>query len=429
MRIAFVLLIVSFCAQAQSDRYLTKALAAEKWIRAQEVSDGKTLRWRTIEGDTTTSAGLYSGSAGVVLFYLELYNITKQADFLTKAKLGADYLLATLGRKLEGYEEVGLYTGEAGILFTLKKIAYATHESKYELAYHKSFARLQQQAKINGSSADFRFTDVVYGGAGIGLALLDLKDKEAKKLAVKVGEGLINSSVQIEGGRKWFMDSAMQRQQYYMPNFSHGTAGVSYFLSKLYQETSDKRFLKAALEGASHLALLENKDAWVYHHDKADGKDLYYLSWCHGPAGTARLYYQLYQITKDKVWVEKIKKAAAALLVCGLPEKQTPGLWNNTGACCGTAGVAEFFLDLYKTFGDQEYLDFARHITDDLMIRSTTEGEQAKWILAEHRRQPNLLNAQTGYMQGASGIGMWLLHLYCFDKKIKPLVKLPDNPF
>ena len=28
-----------------------------------------------------------------------------------------------------------------------------------------------------------------------------------------------------------------------MPNFSHGTAGIAYFLARLYEETHDKAFL------------------------------------------------------------------------------------------------------------------------------------------------------------------------------------------
>jgi hypothetical protein len=37
---------------------------------------------------------------------------------------------------------------------------------------------------------------------------------------------------------------------------------------------------------------------------------------------------------------------------------------------------------------------------------------------------------QTGYMQGAAGIGMWLLHMSAFERAatVQPII-LPDNPF
>ena len=40
----------------------------------------------------------------------------------------------------------------------------------------------------------------------------------------------------------------------------------------------------------------------IYHHQN-DGEDLYYLSWCHGPVGTGRLFYLLSQITGDREWM------------------------------------------------------------------------------------------------------------------------------
>ena len=45
---------------------------------------------------------------------------------------------------------------------------------------------------------------------------------------------------------------------------------------------------------------------------------------------------------------------------------------------------------------------------------------------AEHRVQPELLQAQTGLMQGAAGIGLWLLHLDGHSQDREPLVVLPD---
>ena len=39
----------------------------------------------------------------------------------------------------------------------------------------------------------------------------------------------------------------------------------------------------------------------VFHHEP-DGEDLFYLGWCHGPVGTARLFYRLHQATGDRQW-------------------------------------------------------------------------------------------------------------------------------
>jgi len=423
-----LLMLISAAVSAQST-WVQHAQQAEEFIRRNQLSRAGGITWPVVPGDTATATNLYSGSAGIVLFYLELYHYTGEQEYLHYARQGADWLVKSLGRPLPGQDEVGLFTGEAGLCFTLRKVYEATDDIRYRDAALTVLDRLTRVTVAAGEgAASLRYTDIVYGAAGVGLALLDWKDvRSARTLAIQLGHGLLQQSEKLPTGRRWYMDTAMVRQQYYMPNFSHGTAGVAYFLARLYELTKDKRFLKGAEEGAAHLATIENKDAWIYHHDREDGQSLYYLSWCHGPAGTIQLYHELYRITKDPVWKDKIRRAADALMKCGIPGTLQPGLWNNQGPCCGTAGVAELFIGLHRLFGDQAYLDFATVITEDLVSKATPEGHSLKWVMAEHRRRPDLLLAQTGYMQGAAGIGMWLLHFDEYLHQRKSFVRLPTD--
>jgi lantibiotic modifying enzyme len=216
-----------------------------------------------------------------------------------------------------------------------------------------------------------------------------------------------------------------------MPNFSHGTAGIAYFLATLYMETKEQIFLDAALLGAEYLksiAVTEGGGCLVFHNEP-DGEDLYYLGWCHGPVGTARLFYRLHQATGENNWMEWVGRSARAILDSGIPEQQTPGFWNNVSQCCGSAGVAQFFLDLHILTGDPEYLEFCRRVSADMLARATPEGEGLKWVQAEHRVKPDLLEAQTGFMQGAAGVGMFLLHLDAFEQGREWFITLPDTPF
>ncbi|MBL7848210.1 MAG: hypothetical protein JNL40_12130 [Cyclobacteriaceae bacterium] len=68
-------------------------------------------------------------------------------------------------------------------------------------------------------------------------------------------------------------------------------------------------------------------------------------------------------------------------------------------------------------------------MTLSLLAKSTPEADGLKWIQAEHRRYPEFVQAQTGMMQGAAGIGLWLLRLNAFEKKTRRLIRLPDDPF
>ena len=124
-----------------------------------------------------------------------------------------------------------------------------------------------------------------------------------------------------------------------------------------------------------------------------------------------------------------VRKSARGIIESGIPEKQTPGFWNNVSQCCGSAGVAEFFLNLHRVTADHTYLDFAKRVTAQLLSKATRDRDGMRWIQAEHRVRPELLVAQTGYMQGAAGIGMLLLHLDGFQRGKKPSIIFPDSPF
>jgi lantibiotic modifying enzyme len=141
------------------------------------------------------------------------------------------------------------------------------------------------------------------------------------------------------------------------------------------------------------------------------------------------LFYRLYQITGDSQWMAWLKKSARGILQSGIPEKQTPGFWNNVSQCCGSAGVAEFFLSLYRITRDVTYLKFSKRVSEQLLSKATRDGQRIRWVQAEHRVRPDLLVAQTGYMQGAAGIGMLFLHLDSFQRGKKPSITFPDSPF
>jgi lantibiotic modifying enzyme len=226
----------------------------------------------------------------------------------------------------------------------------------------------------------------------------------------------------------WAMDPKFPRL---MPNFSHGTAGVAYFLATLARETARREFLDAALLGARYLQTVAttNGDICLVFHDEPDNRTLYYLGWCHGPAGTGRLFYRLFEATREASWLEWAHRSARAILASGIPERQTPGFWNNVSVCCGNAGVAEFMLGLGQATNRPEYVAFARRVTENLLQRATREGGGLRWIQAEHRTRPELLVAQTGYMQGAAGVGVWLLRLDAAEAGRRLALRLPDTPF
>ena len=406
------------------------ALETARWIRASAARADHGTVWPADPLDAkSVNDTLYSGTPGVVLFFIEAFRSTGDSSFLKDTRAGADHLLGTFVNE----KESGLYVGIAGIGFTLTETFKATGDAKYRQGALHCAKLLGERARKAGKGIEWNdTTDIIAGGAGIGLFLLyasrELNEPAFRDLAIQDANRLIELGQPENNGLKWRMSPGFARL---MPNFSHGTAGIAYFLATLYQETQKREFLDAALAGAKYLQVVAKTegDVCLIFHNEPEGKDLYYLGWCHGPVGTARLFYRLYKVTGDRVWMDWVKRSARGIMQSGIPEKQTPGFWNNVSQCCGSAGVAEFFLSLHRVTGDQSYAEFSKRVTAQLLAKATRDREGMRWIQAEHRVKPELLVAQTGYMQGAAGIGMLLLHIDGFKRGKNASINFPDSPF
>ncbi|HJR61378.1 MAG TPA: lanthionine synthetase LanC family protein [Vicinamibacterales bacterium] len=415
---------------AQHRPYLKAAVDASRWIRASELRTGAGITWPSDPRDPkSVNRALYSGSPGVVLFQLELHHATAESEYLQTAKAGADELIARLGDD----KQTGLYTGIAGIGFTLGEVHRATGDPKYRDAMAAVVGTLKARAVTTGAGVQWsEVTDIIGGAAGTGLFLLHagryLQDPDARRLASRAADRLIEVAIPEHGGLKWHMEPKFARL---MPNFSHGTAGIAYFLARVYEETGERKYLDASLAGAKYLQAIAKTEGGIclVQHNQPHGLELYYLGWCHGPVGTARLWRQLASITGDQAWDAWVDRSARGVLESGIPEKLTEGFWNNVSQCCGSAGVGQFFLDLHRTRANPGYLAFAKRMTEDLLKRGTRDEQGLRWVQAEHRVQPKLLVAQTGYMQGAAGIGMWLLRLDAAEHGRQNFVRFPDTPF
>ncbi len=400
------------------------------WIRSTEFTAGGAHVWPAVADDRSkVDPTLYSGAAGVVLFFLELHHATGDEQYLADARKGADFLLTQLDQELP----TGLYTGVAGIGFALTETFKSTAEEKYREGALQTIQLLKDRAKPAGTGVEWNeTTDIISGSAGIGLFLLyaarEFQDESCRELAASAGRRLSELGKPDLGGVKCAMDPEFDRL---MPNFSHGTAGVAYFLASLYLETRESRFLEPALAGAKYLigvANRENGGFLVFHHEPAEGP-FYYLGWCHGPEGTSRLFHRLFQATGDKTWRELTGQCGESILRSGIPGERLPGFWNNVGQCCGNAGIADFCLQMHGATGNDRYRELAQQFTDDILARATTDDQGTRWVHSEHRVRPDLLLAQTGFMQGAAGIGMWLLHWEGFLNGRPRRIVFPDSPF
>jgi len=419
--------------------YLDAALSTALWLDGLSVETQHGRSW-PVSGERTpasTDLSLYAGFPGVVLFLLELAATTGDEGVLERARAGADQLLVDLEAQTETLP-AGLYTGLAGLGFTLTEVWRETADERYRAGAERCLELLTERAQESEEGARWNdSTDIISGNAGIGLFLLyaarELERPNAVRLAARAGDDLLARAIPEgdgRGGWKWAMTPDFARR---MPNFSHGTAGVGHFLVALYDATGTDRYLEGARQAARYLdrvaAPQEAGGKLVLHHEPAK-EDLYYLGWCHGPPGTARFFLSLESTTGEARFGQQADELVVGLVSLGVPAR-SPGFWNNVGVCCGNAGVADFLfaLDTLEPDGAPQHAALARSLLADLLERGTVDEAGTRWRHAEHRVRPELLSEQTGYMQGAAGIGLVLLRAHAHENGRTTRVWLPDEPW
>ncbi|MBV8213773.1 MAG: hypothetical protein JOZ08_11205 [Verrucomicrobia bacterium] len=431
--ITFLVWLISVvpATAAPEHTLLNIAVQAANWILSREVDEGpKTAYWPSREDlSLDEKCDLYYGNAGVLVFWRELHRVTGQREYAEAAQRAIDFL----DQNLPQVKLYGLYDGLAGIAFSL---AQETDNPQASAACSHAVDYLIQGAKkqANGGVRWNDDNDIMSGSAGIGLALLALGQEQHRpelvSLAVEAGTDLLARSVTAAQGRYWLHQIGAEKQY---PNFAHGTAGIAYFLLKLYEETGESHFLDGAMDGAKYLtsiASLKPATRCLVPHDLPEQNDLFYLGWCHGPAGTDRFFSELFAVTDDSQWKSFADAAAQSVLHSGIPEKQTPGYWNNLSRCCGAVAVGEFFLARYRLNKESADRAFAIRIGEYLKSRAQADsGGLMKWIQAENRIEPENVQAQTGLMQGAAGIGLFFIHLAELDGTAEAPKRFPDSPW
>ena len=255
---------------------------------------------------------------------------------------------------------------------------------------------------------------------------------EALDWARLVGDRLLEVGEPAEGGRRWQLMPDIPFP-FNAPNFAHGTAGVAYFFARLFEASSDKKYLDAAIDGAGHVQAMAEDMPGGGHlvpHILDDGRtNRFYLGLCHGPPGTARLFYLLSELTSDTSWGQWGRGLDQGLVSIGAPETRGRGFWNNISQCCCDAGIGDHAVNMFRLTGDEFYKDLAIRVAQQLLNSAKEEDGTYCWPQAEHRTQPDFIQTQTGYMQGAAGVGSFFVHLASTLKGNPVKIQFPDSPF
>lgn len=428
------------------------AVEAAHYIEQQRIDDV----WRlTNDHADRVDHTLYHGTAGIILFFLELADATGSPIYETRAHEAGRVLATWVGSREQS--SVAFATGWGGFGFTLLELHRRTEDPVFKVAADYAHTMLMTQATTVGSGVGWvepapfgditgfrgerEIYDLSVGAAGAGLALLP----HFAEFAVKVGDRLLDVAERRPEGLRWSLMSEMPFP-FTAPNFAHGGAGVGYFLGRLFEVTGESRFLLAAVEaGQAFIAATSPVgDGVLAHHTEELQPPQFYLGACHGPAGSGRLLALLGKLTGNSMWTDQLDLLLKGVDSLGAPETRSWGWWNNHSRCCGDAGLGDAALLFDRVPGADSLA--ARQLANRCAAviagasvsgsAPTGEAESADsqlpsvgcwWPQAEHRARPKFVQNQTGYMQGAAGIGSFLVHLATHDAPTPVRIALPDE--
>ncbi|WP_217603649.1 lanthionine synthetase LanC family protein [Chitinophaga sp. GbtcB8] len=294
---------------------------------------------------------LFNGSAGVILFYLRLYDHCKDPLYLQACERAAAVLLERPAIRRQEY--FTLYTGATGLIYLCIKMYEATNTKKYmdhalALVQHFEPGILQQVVQddfMSGHAGNIFLLTYLHAHTG---------NESVKMLTRSLTDKLIQQARMAPQGLRW---GHVKRSYDCLTGFSHGASGIAYALLQAAQYWGDEGLTYLA-EQALHYEMLYYDAAannWLdlrltsthlYEADIMDWQAANFRkyasdanAWAHGAAGVGigRLY--AWQLTRTPSYLQQVNQALERCL------KDVQLLQRGDFTLCsGYGGLASFLL-------------------------------------------------------------------------------------
>lgn len=429
------------CEAKSPKDYRDAAIEAEHYVRTFQTETGDGIYWNEVE--TSGNLTFYRGSAGILYMYIKLYEATASEEYLNIIEKAVRYLrlhwhdmityASEHGELVDGMAK-GLYMGIGGIGMALAE-AFRLNGSQEALDAVKAIVSFyKKDAVYCEDGAYWSDNSPVYFDSGAVLFLVDayeiLGDDEILTLIEEAANHLIANGIRHEDGGLE-INHLIFTPKKDEPNFEFGTAGVGYLFGKIYELNGKEKYLEAAKAAAKYIVSIAVKQdsGYLIPYKLTMDEDLFYLGACHGPAGTTKLFYQLYKITGDRYYYNQVIQLTKGLESLGAPLRQSPGYWNTLCVCCGPAGLVSMYIGLYLTDKNEHWRQMARQAGNILLAYKNVDRGAAKWFLAFDRTEPDNITSPAGYLIGTAGIGVMLLQLYLEETDNFKWRRLVDDPF
>jgi serine/threonine protein kinase len=371
--------------------YLGVAEAVGNDLCESSLEQGRHRYWESQHPIQQGRAGrdLYAGSSGPALYLCQLYDATLNHKYLEIAESCGRWLAETAPNYSLARKMPGLYFGGCGPGLLYLKLGVLLRSSDW----------ISRAAEIGRSASKTspHSPDILTGEAGTGLYFLMLAQEVDDASFLDSASACLDhlASTREGAGFAWTIppDHESLSGNAYL-GFSHGTAGIGYFVAEYAGFTGDAGAKDLCLRLATWLAEFAEPNgeglAWpITTNGEGPGPPY----WCHGSGGIMRFLLSAYEATGES-WLLDYATGAARMLV-------SRSSWTGPTQCHGLAGAVESLIDIWQETGNEFWFEQATELAENLMAYRSMSG----WTM-EYRDAwaPDLL-------VGEAGIGSAFLRL------------------
>jgi type 2 lantibiotic biosynthesis protein LanM len=391
-------------AVLSSEELQQEALAIGRDLVANAVWDGGGCNWLELSYMFKANRyqldllndSLYTGRAGVSLFLAALGKISGDRQFQKVAVAGLDpFRQSVKAREIRPEILKSGLIGLGGTIYSMVKVSQFLQVTDL-LEDAVQVAKLLTPEVI----ASDQKLDVIWGVTGAILGLLSLYqatgDRSVLDIAVAGGDRLLTSRTN-DIPRAWLTTSESTKP---LTGFSHGAAGISLALFRLYSATANEEYLAAANEGIAYERSVFDKTVqnWPdFRMAEQRGQVNYLDTWCHGSTGIGLARLASWKVLPSDEIRHEIDIALGTTQKNGVFDRGIDHL------CCGNIGKIELLVLASQLLKDRQLLKTARESISKMVIAKQEHGD---YRLFAHL--PNSAFIPSFY-RGKSGIGYQLL--------------------
>ena len=381
---------------------------------------------KELEAPRFPSVSVFTGKAGEVLFFMNLYRYTGKEEYYEKAFTLLDEAMDLAFSQAGSFTYCSGLAGFGWFLSHLQEYGYAEIDGQEELlsqldAYLYKFL----QDDLNR-----RNLDLLHGATGT--AVYYLKRGNEKALDTYVNALAEQAIREEDGSIKWPFHIHELEPEHFNFGLAHGIPAQVSTLAQILLLKGEDPLVEELLRGSVNYLMKNRRDVKPFESIfpisiKPEGRNRAVssrMAWCYGDLGISCSLWTAAEALKD----DELKKYVTFVMEHNVSRKEPKDtLLSNGGLCHGTAGIALMFRRFFDLTGSQVLKNASDYWTGATM-NMAVHGDKGIAGFLSHQGAYGW-KKEYGVLSGAAGIGLWLLSY--LDNSLTDwdqMLRLPEYP-